>query len=47
MSARWLLTAGVAFSCLEMPAIPSDEQDVRVDLIVTEEELIRPARARR
>ncbi len=47
MSAPSLPTVGVAFSCLEMPAIPSDERDVRMDLIVTEEELIWPVRAGR
>ncbi|HOB59884.1 MAG TPA: 5-formyltetrahydrofolate cyclo-ligase [Methanoregulaceae archaeon] len=31
---------GIAFSCLEVPEIPGDENDVAMDLIVTEEGII-------
>ena len=41
-----LVTIGVAFSCFEMPAVPGDGRDVRMALIVTEKELIVPARER-
>jgi 5-formyltetrahydrofolate cyclo-ligase len=33
---------GIAFSCLEVPEIPGDENDVPMDLIVTEEGIIEP-----
>jgi 5-formyltetrahydrofolate cyclo-ligase len=33
---------GVAFSCLEVPQIPGDENDVAMDLIVTEKGIIEP-----
>jgi 5-formyltetrahydrofolate cyclo-ligase len=33
---------GVAFSCLEVPEIPGDENDVAMDLIVTEKGIIEP-----
>ena len=33
---------GIAFSCLEVPEIPGDENDVHMDLIVTEEGIIEP-----
>ncbi len=39
-SAPSLVAIGVAFSCLEMPAIPGDGHDVRMDMVVTENELI-------
>jgi 5-formyltetrahydrofolate cyclo-ligase len=32
---------GIAFSCQEFEVIPSDENDIRMDLIVTEEDIIR------
>lgn len=32
---------GVAFSCQEMDLIPTDENDVRMDIIVTEKDVIR------
>jgi len=32
---------GVAFSCQEVPVIPADENDVAMDMIVTEHEIIR------
>jgi 5-formyltetrahydrofolate cyclo-ligase len=33
---------GIAFSCLEVPKIPGDENDVAMDLIVTENGIIEP-----
>ncbi|MCE5298833.1 MAG: 5-formyltetrahydrofolate cyclo-ligase [Methanoregulaceae archaeon] len=33
---------GIAFSCLELPEIPGDENDVAMDLIVTEKGIIEP-----
>lgn len=33
---------GIAFSCLELPEVPADENDVPMDLIVTEEGTIIP-----
>ena len=33
---------GISFSCLEVPEIPGDENDVAMDLIVTEEGIIEP-----
>ena len=33
---------GIAFSCLEVPEIPGDENDVAMDLIVTEKGIIEP-----
>jgi len=32
---------GVAFSCQEMDVIPADENDIRMDIIVTEKDVIR------
>jgi 5-formyltetrahydrofolate cyclo-ligase len=32
---------GVAFSCQEMDLIPADENDVRMDIIVTEKDVIK------
>lgn len=43
-SAPLLVTIGVAFSCLEMPAIPGDDRDVRMGIVVTENEIIVPDR---
>ena len=31
---------GVAFSCLETGSVPRDENDVRIDIVVTEDEII-------
>ena len=31
---------GVAFSCQEMDSVPGDENDVRIDIVVTEDEVI-------
>jgi 5-formyltetrahydrofolate cyclo-ligase len=31
---------GLAFSCQETPALPSDSHDIRMDLIITEDEVI-------
>ena len=36
---------GVAYAAQEVPAVPRDEGDQPVDLIVTEREVIRPSRA--
>ena len=33
---------GISFSCLEVPEIPGDENDVAMDLIVTEKGIIEP-----
>jgi 5-formyltetrahydrofolate cyclo-ligase len=33
---------GIAFSCMEVPEIPGDENDVAMDLIVTENGIIEP-----
>lgn len=33
---------GIAFSCLEVPKIPGDENDVAMDLIVTENGIFEP-----
>jgi len=35
-----LLKIGLAFSCQETPAIPSDSHDIRMDLIITEDGVI-------
>ncbi len=45
-SAGSLVTIGVAFSCLEMTAVPGNNQDVQMDMIVTEDELIVPPQER-
>jgi 5-formyltetrahydrofolate cyclo-ligase len=36
-----LLKIGLAFSCLEAAEIPVDENDVSMDLIITEQGIIR------
>ena len=38
---RDLERIGVAFSCQEVPAIPAEQNDVAMDMIVTEHEIIR------
>ncbi|HUH78466.1 MAG TPA: 5-formyltetrahydrofolate cyclo-ligase [Methanoregula sp.] len=35
---------GIAFACQETPCIPADENDVRMDLIITEKRVIRCGR---
>ncbi|MFA5236660.1 MAG: 5-formyltetrahydrofolate cyclo-ligase [Methanoregula sp.] len=35
---------GIAFSCQEMPGLPLDETDVRMDYIVTDEGIVYPGR---
>jgi 5-formyltetrahydrofolate cyclo-ligase len=35
-----LLTIGLAFSCQEVPSLPAEENDIRIDWIVTEQGVI-------
>ena len=46
-SRRWRRPrlVGVAFACQELPAIEASSWDVPLDLVVTEQEVIRPVRA--
>jgi 5-formyltetrahydrofolate cyclo-ligase len=39
----WMKKIGVAFSCQEVDAVPADENDVPMDLIVTERGVLTPA----
>jgi 5-formyltetrahydrofolate cyclo-ligase len=38
----WMRKIGVAFSCQEVPRIPADENDVSLDVIVTETGIVSP-----
>jgi len=38
----WMRKIGVAFSCQEVDAVPADENDVPMDLVVTEEGVLAP-----
>jgi 5-formyltetrahydrofolate cyclo-ligase len=46
-SRRWRRPrlVGVAFACQELPAIEASSWDVPLDLVVTEQEVIRPVRS--
>jgi 5-formyltetrahydrofolate cyclo-ligase len=39
----WMRKIGVAFSCQEVDAVPADENDVPMDLIVTEQGVVVPS----
>ena len=39
----WMKKIGVAFSCQEVDAVPADENDIPMDLIVTEKGVFTPA----
>jgi 5-formyltetrahydrofolate cyclo-ligase len=39
----WMKKIGIAFSCQEVDAVPADENDVPMDLIVTEKGVLIPA----